>query len=83
MCSKCVKIAVAVYVAGVAYELYAIPATDTAKNQKAFGWPYYFLTGLFGVVSTQIQQIQGPGTIGPNNVGSGTGNGVAGPNQNG
>lgn len=50
MCKKCAIIAVSVYAAGVAYELYSIPSTDTAKNQKAFGWPYYLITGFFGVI---------------------------------
>lgn len=48
--SKKIVIALAlVYVAGVAYEYYSIPATDPDKTKKAFGWPYYFGLGLIGV----------------------------------
>lgn len=41
----------AVYGAGVAYELYVVPATDPDKMKKAFGWPYYFGLGIAGVIT--------------------------------
>lgn len=45
--NKTVAIVASVYVAGVVFELFALPST-TDKTQRALGWPYYFATGVYG-----------------------------------